>query len=220
MPIALDRPQTTLNDSLNVGFLHAPLESLGPGRRVGLWLRGCALRCAGCLSEDLWEFDSTCWRIVDEVFQAVMTLYHQSNASGLTISGGEPIDQAAALHKLLQLCQNDGLRDILIYSGYKVESIVENAPWLPHFTAAIIDGPFDSQCPSRDIWRGSEGQSLIIFNEELRPNYETWINQTHRRVQLIDDGQQLRMLGIPYSKDIEPLKHVLGEDRYDQNKKM
>jgi anaerobic ribonucleoside-triphosphate reductase activating protein len=33
---------------------HYPVTTLGPGRRIGLWLQGCGLGCPGCLSQDTW----------------------------------------------------------------------------------------------------------------------------------------------------------------------
>ena len=35
---------------------HYPVTALGPGRRIGLWLQGCALACPGCISQDSWAF--------------------------------------------------------------------------------------------------------------------------------------------------------------------
>jgi anaerobic ribonucleoside-triphosphate reductase activating protein len=42
-----------MNIALNKA--HFPVTVLGPGRRIGLWLQGCSIRCAGCVSRDTWE---------------------------------------------------------------------------------------------------------------------------------------------------------------------
>ena len=36
---------------------HYPVTTLGPGRRIGLWLQGCTLACPGCVSRDTWGFE-------------------------------------------------------------------------------------------------------------------------------------------------------------------
>ncbi len=38
---------------------HFPVTVLGPGRRIGIWLQGCSIGCAGCISQDTWEADAT-----------------------------------------------------------------------------------------------------------------------------------------------------------------
>src|SRR3546814_9784731 len=41
-----------------VSRLHFPVTALGPGRRIGLWLQGCSIRCPGCISVDTWAHDA------------------------------------------------------------------------------------------------------------------------------------------------------------------
>ena len=52
---------------IRVRFIHFPVETLGPGRRVGVWLQGCSIRCVGCISPENQPFDTAYSMPVDEV---------------------------------------------------------------------------------------------------------------------------------------------------------
>ena len=40
--------------ALVVNRVHFPVTALGPGRRLGVWVQGCSIGCAGCLAHDTW----------------------------------------------------------------------------------------------------------------------------------------------------------------------
>src|SRR4029077_956889 len=43
--------------TLELNKAHWPVTVLGPGRRIGLWVQGCTIRCRGCVSQDTWPRD-------------------------------------------------------------------------------------------------------------------------------------------------------------------
>jgi len=77
---------------------HFPVTTLGFGRRVGLWTQGCSIRCPGCVSRDTWATNESC---AIEVSDLVKQLNPVAQADGVTISGGEPLDQAAVISEML-----------------------------------------------------------------------------------------------------------------------
>lgn len=80
---------------------HYPVTALGPGRRIGLWLQGCALSCPGYVSRDTWAFAED-----RSLPLPALLSWCQDVASlgldGVTISGGEPFAQPEALLALLE----------------------------------------------------------------------------------------------------------------------
>src|SRR4051812_41543155 len=79
---------------------HFPVSSLGPGRRIGIWFQGCSIGCPGCISQDTWEADES--SLVDLTVVLDWCRHQiQGCPEGVTISGGEPFEQAAALVTLL-----------------------------------------------------------------------------------------------------------------------
>ena len=65
-----------------------PVTVLGPGRRLGLWVQGCHIRCAGCASVDTW--DPAGGRPVDteELAEDLASTIVENRLTGLTITGG------------------------------------------------------------------------------------------------------------------------------------
>ena len=88
-------------DRISLNKAHYPVTALGPGRRIGLWLQGCALACPGCVSRDTWAFAED-----QSLPLSVLLLWCQQVAptglDGITISGGEPFAQPEALLALLE----------------------------------------------------------------------------------------------------------------------
>ena len=100
---------------------HYPVTTLGPGRRIGLWLQGCGLACPGCIAQDIWTFTAD-QALPLPVLLAWCQEVAQHGLDGITISGGEPFAQPEALLALLQALHdwrdNAGLNfDLLGYSG-------------------------------------------------------------------------------------------------------
>ncbi|MEV8451286.1 4Fe-4S single cluster domain-containing protein [Streptomyces sp. NPDC052095] len=151
---------------------HFPLETLGPGRRLGIWLQGCPLACAGCMSRHTWDPDGGRSTDVAELLEQWRSALARG-AGGLTVSGGEPLAQPEALAELLRGAAalrsagtlpgatGDGLpADLLVYTGY------EEGEWgAARSTAlasadAVVTGRFRVAEPTGLVWRGSANQRL------------------------------------------------------------
>jgi anaerobic ribonucleoside-triphosphate reductase activating protein len=87
-----------MTTEIAISRIHFPVTRLGPGRRVGIWVQGCSIRCPGCISVDTWVRGRG-RADVSEVLEAIAPW--MSTAEGFTISGGEPFDQPDALASLL-----------------------------------------------------------------------------------------------------------------------
>lgn len=184
-------------DILFLGFTHAPLAALGPGIRVGVWTKGCGLRCPGCLAPELQAAAPE-----DAVGAAALARWALEaaagcGASGLTVSGGEPFYRPEALRAFLEKVREGGLRDILVYSGWRVQGLLEAWPWIPVLVSALVDGPFEESRPTESPWKGSEGQGLTVFDPGLEGLYARWRDSGERPLQLVPFPGGLRILGIP-----------------------
>ena len=148
----------------------------GPGIRLALYVQGCPHRCPGCHNPEThdpnggWETD-TC--------EVISIIDHNTRRDGsytidgVTVSGGEPFEQAAPLALLAAEIAGRGL-NLVLYSGYTFEQLLERSlveqevrilletGWL------LVDGPFIES--RRDLclsYRGSSNQRLVDLDPSL-----------------------------------------------------
>ncbi len=160
-------------------ILH-PIKTLGPGKRVGIWFQGCDIKCKGCMSKHTWELKDEFLTTTDKVLRKVK----ESGLDKVTISGGEPFQQANALKNILEGLKELGIEDIIIYSGMKKEQILKKYKWIKDLCSLLISEPFVEDKPSNMIWKGSENQQATIFKNESY--YKNWLNkEKDKKVQII-----------------------------------
>jgi anaerobic ribonucleoside-triphosphate reductase activating protein len=186
------------------------VTTLGPGRRLGVWLQGCSIRCPGCVSVDTWEAgigEVGLGQLLDAVAQ------HASEADGLTVSGGEPFDQPEALAALLRRWRDLSDRSSLVFTG---RERVDITPWLdrnPDLVDAVMTGPFRSDVPQTLALRGSDNQrlhALTPLGAELF-EFERPANASDRRLDVMfDEDGDAWMAGIPARGDLARLRRALG----------
>lgn len=92
----------------------------GPGIRFVVFLQGCPLRCQYCHNPDTWDPTGGTETTVDELVAEIQkySSYMQFSGGGLTVSGGEPLLQAAFVTALFKRCRELGIHTALDTSGY------------------------------------------------------------------------------------------------------
>jgi len=176
-----------------INLIHYPLYVLGPKKRVGIWFDGCSFGCEGCISKHTWEQKEQNRDIVSKIVDKVCKF----NSSRVTITGGEPFEQPKALLVLLKELRSRGVDDILVYSGYKFSYLRDNFGDIIELIDVVIDGRFDKNQESIEIYRGSSNQKMYILNNNLKSIYEAYKNSTKRELQILDKNNQFYILGIP-----------------------
>ncbi len=112
----------------------------GPGIRTTVFLKGCPLRCVWChnpesqnpFCEILSESDGTIQTAgrdcqVEAVMQEVLKdeVYYIQSGGGVTISGGEPMQQIDFLENLLKAAKNKDIHTCVETCGYAPSSDFE-----------------------------------------------------------------------------------------------
>jgi anaerobic ribonucleoside-triphosphate reductase activating protein len=82
----------------------------GPGSRFVVWFQGCTLGCPGCFNPKTHRTDGR-EISVDELASQI-----PGDIEGITLSGGEPLQQAEAAAELLDVARARGL-STLAFSG-------------------------------------------------------------------------------------------------------
>lgn len=130
---------------------------LGPGTRAVLWVQGCTLACPGCVVPESWPRGDggTSVREVADWLRALPV-------EGLTLTGGEPLQQAGALERLLDLVD----LGVVLYTGHRYEDIRDHP--LLRRVDLLIDGPYRQDLHADLLWRGSSNQRLIPLTDRYR----------------------------------------------------
>jgi anaerobic ribonucleoside-triphosphate reductase activating protein len=154
------------------------------------------------MSIHTWEFDKSKAIDIDELAQILSDF----DCNKLTISGGEPFDQAPSLLALLRKIRGK-FSDILVYTGYKFETLLEKYPEHFEYIDAIVDSPFIEGMESEYVYKGSDNQRLFVLNKELQDEYDEWMNRKKEGyLQIKFKDNALFIIGIPYQKDLEKIR--------------
>ena len=165
-------------DSMNLDYSDwaAPVENLGPGRRLILWVRGCPLACAGCMTPELWDAaPARSHRAVEDLAAQLAPLL--AGLDGLSLSGGEPTLQAAPLTQLVRLLRaRPELEhlEVLSYSGFTLEELSARGADVSAYLAQLdilIDGRFERSAANDLAWRGSDNQRVHLLSPRAQERY-------------------------------------------------
>lgn len=205
------------SDLLDYAGCAFPVEGLGPGRRIAMWVRGCERRCVGCIAPELWEpgEGTPIASIIEEM------LPYLADADGLTISGGEPFRQAGALAAFLDRLRARRDLEVLIYTGYTLDELrggSEEARALLQRTDLLIDGPFMDSSPNTLQWRGSDNQRIYLLSERAQRyaggNEAQMPAARPLQVQMLAPTRY-RIIGIPRRGDLATYRAAMAERGFE-----
>ena len=206
--------------NLRINKAHYPVTTLGPGRRIAIWFQGCTLACHGCLSRDTWGFDQGTDLPLSRLLEWVGGL--DGPIEGVTLSGGEPFEQPAALRALLAALDRwrrgrEPPIDLLAYSGYRLAHLRRRHADILDCLDAVIAEPFHSDAPSLDPWLGSANQRIVPFSALGESRYATTARPP-RRMQVHVDGARIWYVGVPRVGDIERIDAALRRRGIEQRR--
>lgn len=149
---------------------HAIFESRanGPGMRAVIWLQGCSLQCPGCFNPELQAAEEGHEIPVSSLAEQLIA--KKPDIEGITVSGGEPLEQIDPLIELLSVIRQKTRLSILLFSGYTLREIetMKGGKNLLSFPDVLVDGPFDKNMASPEgAWPSSANQNIIL----LTPRY-------------------------------------------------
>jgi len=145
--------------TVRVGRIEHDVTVLGPGRRTVVWVAGCPLACPGCITPELWSPNSG----TDIALDALVDELVEHAVDGITWSGGEPFEQAAALAEVT--CHSRARRaglSVMAYSGFTRRNLERrNDPGCAALLGQLdllVDGRYLRGRHGALRWRGSDNQ--------------------------------------------------------------
>ena len=171
---------------MNLARILYPVKVLGPGNRIGIWLAGCPRRCVGCSNPELWEKQPRYEVPVERLVQMIAPLWTNRDASGFTITGGDPLWQADELSTFLKRISG-WTDDILVYTGYtKAELDASKSPAIRSCLdniGILIDEPYVESKNNGTRMRGSSNQNIFILKPALAKRYEDYLATGRNEIQ-------------------------------------
>jgi anaerobic ribonucleoside-triphosphate reductase activating protein len=143
----------------------------GPGIRMVVFTQGCRHNCKGCHNPQTHSFD--CGEHV-EIDNIIRDIRANSLLDGVTLSGGDPFEQAEMCAVLAKKVNETGL-NVMTYTGYTFEQLLEYSKdrkgyrELLENTKILVDGPFILE--EKDLllkFRGSANQRIIDVAKSLQ----------------------------------------------------
>lgn len=181
---------------MNVAHIEENSFIYGPGCRFVIWVQGCSIHCKGCWNSQMWSFEKNVEYSVSEL----LSLIEAEKVEGITILGGEPLDQFEDVYTLCAECQKRGL-STMVFTGYELSEIDNSEKSKIKSVADIlIVGRYDERQRTIDNqWIGSTNQQ-IMFVSNRYSDYKI-DNGNYIEVNIEDDGKYT-FLGFPEKSNL------------------
>jgi anaerobic ribonucleoside-triphosphate reductase activating protein len=167
----------------------------GPGARAVIWVQGCSLGCPGCWNPQTHDPLLGFRLDVSEILEWFAKASRVNWIEGLTISGGEPMEQAPAVLELLRRLK--AARPAMttgLFSGY-TERELPDTLWRAmqsHLDFAVL-GRYNAGRRSHDPLLTSTNQVLRLYTTRYSmANFAAQSVEVH-----IDDTGLTQITGFP-----------------------
>ncbi|MDF2881922.1 MAG: nrdG [Clostridiaceae bacterium] len=159
------------------GFLDNSLVN-GQGMRSVLFVSGCRHNCEGCHNREMQNFKYGDSIYIKEVVNRIKD--NMPIIKGVTLSGGEPFEQAEKLYQLSKEIKALGL-SIWCYTGYTFEQLIEfnddSCKKLLECIDVLVDGKFEIDKKYKGLkYRGSSNQRIIDVKSSIKEHKIIEIN--------------------------------------------
>ena len=164
----------------------------GPGLRFVLWTQGCSKGCKNCFNPETWSYSIYKELSPRQIFELIKNF----ELEGVTISGGDPLEQEDDLLELLFLLREIKLpKGIILFSGFSRNEIRENPirEKCLSYIDVLIDGRYEKNLKVDFSLRGSSNQEFYFFSDKILRE-ELFFDQ---EIELSLESDKIVMTGFP-----------------------
>ncbi|GAP10649.1 organic radical activating enzymes [Bellilinea caldifistulae] len=138
--------------------------SNGPGKRAVLWLQGCTLNCPGCFNPQTHSPTGGASVQLSGLLSRIFRI--SPSIEGITISGGEPLQQLRPLLRFLAEIRQKTHLSVILFTGFTPEEIntFPASNKLSELIDVLIAGRYDKSHPSENLWIGSSNKTIHFFS--------------------------------------------------------
>jgi anaerobic ribonucleoside-triphosphate reductase activating protein len=140
---------------IQIGHILQSSEIYGPGIRSVLWVQGCTLACEGCWNTQYWAANEGLTTTTKEILKQWKAT---QGLEGITLLGGEPLQQPEAVFHLIQGAKDLGL-SVFLYTGYEPEEFTSIMQSCFNMSDIVVTGRYVHSLRNTALrWRGSTNQ--------------------------------------------------------------
>ena len=159
------------------GRIHS-VQSLGavdgPGLRFVVFMQGCPLRCAYCHNPDTWNFAGGEETDPSALVKRILRFRpYFGEDGGVTVTGGEPLQQPEFVAELFRLLHQEGIHTALDTSGAgdlkKAEKVLQNTDLV------LADLKFSTEEEYRRYCKGSLASTEAFLRQVEKQKIPLWI---------------------------------------------
>lgn len=147
----------------------------GPGTRLTVFMAGCPLRCLYCHNPDTWKMRDG-KAVEHDALMARIARYRgvfEATGGGITLSGGEPLQQPAFVGRVLASAKEMGIHTAIDTSGFLGASCSDEM--LDNLDLVLLDVKSGDPETYRKV-TGQRLQPTLDFGRRLSERgIETWI---------------------------------------------
>ncbi len=143
-------------------------QANGPGCRAVIWVQGCTLKCPGCYNPETHPQEAGQLIRPEILFRKIARL--EGKIEGVTISGGEPLQQIKPLIKILQLFREKTRLSVILFTGYtwsEVTEMKESSILFPLVDVIIAGRYQDNQRLAKSL-QGSANKTFHFLTERYK----------------------------------------------------
>lgn len=197
---------------LNVAEICPATRTLGPGQRFVVWVQGCCFNCLGCVSPDWIPQKPATMVKVQRLAEYILSV---PNLDGLTVSGGEPMLQAAALSELFTCLRSSQDISIICYSGFTLEQLQAKSDTAINEVLnqidVLIDGLYVAELNDNQGWRGSSNQVAHFLTPRHIQDADLF-TQRRRDVEIHVRESSALVVGVPPINFSQDFKQAINGD--------
>ncbi len=138
----------------------------GPGNRFVLWTQGCSKGCSECFNPETWSNAKYKEYSPRQIFEVIKNF----EVDGITISGGDPLEQEDELLELLMLLSTIRLsKGVILFTGFTRAEISSNIirEECLRYVDVLIDGRYEKNLKVDFSLRGSLNQEFYFFSNKV-----------------------------------------------------
>lgn len=164
--------------------------------RMGIWVQGCSLACTGCSSVHTWAPGNGRQISVSNLIK--LAKMQKIQPTGLTISGGEPTNQAHAVLTLVkEFREVFPSTEVILFTGLEWPEFCSAHGQFANFLDVVVAGPYDHTLAATPL-SGSSNQNVKLLSPLARNLYKDWKKwPIHTQQMVATDPGKVVIVGIP-----------------------